>query len=94
MFDRPASPPGALGYGSFDLMLAVVAKAVERGPYLLGNQFTAADVVLGAGLQWGMMTKAIPERPEIVAYGHRLHERPALQRVYAKDAELVAAVGQ
>jgi glutathione S-transferase len=41
-----------------------------------------------------MMTKAIPERPEILAYTGRLRERPALQRVYAKDAELVAALGE
>jgi glutathione S-transferase len=92
LFDRPAGPPGSLGYGTFDAMLEVVAKALEPGPYLLGDQFTAADVVLGSGLQWGMMTKAIPERPEIVAYTGRLGERPALQRVYAKDAELVASL--
>jgi glutathione S-transferase len=93
LFDRPAGPPGSLGYGTFDAMLEVVEKAVEHGPYLLGDQFTAADVVLGAGLQWGMMIKAIPERPEILAYTGRLRERPALQRVYAKDAELAMSSG-
>jgi glutathione S-transferase len=93
MLDRPTGSPQMTGYGTFDAMLEVVAKAVEPGPYLLGDQFTAADVVLGSGLQWGMMTKAIPERPEIVAYTGRLCERPALQRVYAKDAELAASLG-
>jgi glutathione S-transferase len=92
MLERPAGPSGSLGYGTFDTMLDVVTKALAPGPYLLGDQFTAADVVLGSGLQWGMMTKAIPERPEIVTYTGRLHERPALQRVYAKDAELVASL--
>jgi glutathione S-transferase len=58
---------------------------------LLGAHFSAADVVIGSGLTWGMMTKALPERPEFVAYAARLRERPALQRVYAKDAELAAA---
>lgn len=41
-----------------------------------------------------MMTKAIPERPEIEAYERRLQERPALQRAFAKDAELVASLGE
>jgi glutathione S-transferase len=75
-------------------MFDVVAKAVEPGPYLLGDRFSAADVVIGATLWWGMMTKAIPERPEIEAYERRLQERPALQRAFAKDAELVASLGE
>jgi len=93
MLGRAAGPPAALGYGDFDTTLAVVAKAVGPGPYLLGHRFTAADVVIGSGLRWGMGMKIVPERPEIVAYTKRLDERPALQRVVAKDAELVAALG-
>jgi glutathione S-transferase len=90
LFKRPEAPPGSLGYGSFDAALDVVVKAIAAGPYLLGEQFTAADVVIGAGLTWGMMIKVVPERPEILAYTRRLQARPALQRVYAKDAELAA----
>ena len=40
-----------LGYGDFDTVMDVVAKAVSKGPYLLGDQFTAADVVIGSGLR-------------------------------------------
>jgi glutathione S-transferase len=90
MFSRPDVSPSSAGWGSFDATLDVVTRAVAAGPYLLGAQFTAADVVLGSGLIWGTMVKAIPERPEIAAYARRLQERPALQRVYARDAELVA----
>jgi hypothetical protein len=39
------------------------------------------------------VTKALPERPEIAAYAGRLKDRPALQRAFARDAELVAALG-
>jgi len=91
MFKRTEAPSGSLGYGSYDATLDVVTRAISSGPYLLGEQFTAADVVIGSGLTWGTMVKAIPERPEITAYMHRLQARPALQRVYAKDAELAAA---
>ncbi len=91
MFKRPDVMPGALGYGSYDATLDLVAKAVATGPYLLGPHFSAADVVIGSGLTWGMMIKALPERPEFTAYVARLRERQALQRVYAKDAELAAA---
>jgi glutathione S-transferase len=80
-----------LGYGDFDTVMDVVAKAVAPGPYILGEQFTAADVVIGSTLRWGMIFKLIPERPEFTAYSARLAERPALQRSEAKDKELAAA---
>jgi glutathione S-transferase len=57
----------------------------------MGEQFTAADVVIGAGLRWGMQFKLVPERPEFIAYTSRLAQRPALQRAEAKDKELAAA---
>ena len=69
----------------------VLAKAVAKGPYLMGEQFTAADVVIGSGLRWGMMFKLLPKRPEFVAYVARLEKRPALQRATALDQELAAA---
>ena len=68
-----------LGYGDFDTVMNVVAEAVEPGPYLMGEQFTAADVVVGSTLRWGMMFGLLPKRPEFIAYVGRLEQRPALQ---------------
>jgi glutathione S-transferase len=85
------APRSALGYGDFDTAMDVAAKAVEPGPYLLGETFTAADVVIGSTLRWGTMFKLIPERPEFLAYTARLTERPALKRAEEKDKELAAA---
>ena len=81
----------ALGYGDFDTTMNVVANAVARGPYLLGEQFTAGDVVIGATLRWGTIVKLILERPEFTSYRSRLAQRPALQRAEARDKELAAA---
>jgi glutathione S-transferase len=81
----------ALGYGDFDTVMNVVAKAVASGPYILGDQFTATDVVIGSALRFGMMFKLLPERGEFTAYTGRLAQRPALQRAEAKDKELAAA---
>ena len=82
---------GMIGYGEFDTVMNVVAKAIEPGPYLMGEQFTAADVVVGSMLRWGMMFNLLPTRPEFVAYVGRLEQRPALQRATALDQELAAA---
>ena len=79
-----------LGYGDFDTVMNVVAKAVEKGPWLMGEQFTAADVIIGANLRFGMMFKMIPERKEFSDYAARIAARPAAQRAEAKDKGLKA----
>ena len=81
---------GMLGYGDFDTTMDVVAKAVEPGPWLMGEQFTAADVVIGAQIRFGTMFKMLPERPEFTAYAARIAARPAAQRAEAKDKEMGA----
>jgi glutathione S-transferase len=81
---------GMLGYGDFDTTMNVVAKAVEKGPWLMGNQFTAADVVIGSNIRWGTIFKLIPERREFIDYSARIAARPAAQRAEAKDKELAA----
>jgi glutathione S-transferase len=91
-FPRKEAPRRAmLGYGDFDTVMDVAANAVAGGPFLMGEQFTAADVVIGSALRWGMLFKLIPERPEFTAYVGRLAQRPALQRAIAADEELAAA---
>lgn len=90
MYKREDAPPERLGWGSADRVLDVLAAALTPGPFLLGEAFSAADVVIGSGLRWGMMTKAIPERPEFSAYVDRLGERPAQQASMAADMKLAA----
>lgn len=86
---KEQAPRSALGYGDAEMVLDVLTTATAAAkPYLLGDQFTAADVVVGSGLRWGMMFKLIPERPEFKAYVGRLSERPALKRATEKDAKL------
>jgi glutathione S-transferase len=80
-----------LGYGDFDTTMNVIADAVSKATYLMGDQFTAADVLLGANIRWGMIFKMIPERKEFVDYVARLTERPACQRAEAKDKAFAAS---
>ena len=78
---------GMLGYGTFETTMDTVAKAIAQGPWLMGDQFTAADVIIGANIRWGTMFKLVPERPEFSAYAARIAARPAVQRAEAKDKE-------
>lgn len=82
MFGRPpVERKGALGYGSYEDTVEVLAQALTPGPYFLGDRFSAADVYVGAQIQWAMMAKALEPRPVFQQYVERIAARPALQRV-------------
>jgi glutathione S-transferase len=88
--NRPQVAPSSSSYGNYDTVMETLANALAKGPYLLGEQFTAADIVIGSGIRWGGMMKAVPERPEFAAYAERLGARPAAQRSFAKNQALYA----
>jgi glutathione S-transferase len=57
---------------------------------MLGERFTAADILWGTALGWTTGFGLVPETPEIKAYVERIDSRPAVSRVKLKDAELAA----
>ena len=78
-------------YGSYDAVIGTLSDAIVKGPYLLGERITAADILWGGALGWTMAFKMVPERPEFVEYARRIGGRPAAQRAQQKDEALVAA---
>lgn len=90
---RAPGPRGMMGWIDYETTMDILAAGVAKGPWILGERFTAADVVVGAGVNWGLMFGTIPKRPEFEAYAERLRARPAMQRQMAKDAEIGKAAG-
>lgn len=88
---REPAPPSTCPYGDYDTMLKTLTDQLERGPYLLGEKFTAADVLWGMALGWTTMFKLVPELPVIKAYIDRINARPSVARARAKDADLAAS---
>jgi glutathione S-transferase len=91
VYKREVPPNGALGYGDYETTVSVLTEAVKTGPYILGDRFTTADVVIGSQIVWGIAIKGLERTPEIGAYADRMMQRPALQRAFARDAELIKA---
>jgi glutathione S-transferase len=85
---REPVPRSTAGWGDYDTVVEVLRAAVAKGPWLLGDQFTAADVVIGSSIRFGTTFGMLPEIPEFVAYRERILARPALQRQLALDKEL------
>lgn len=87
---RDPAPPSTSPYGDFDTMFATLTAQLASGPWMLGERFTALDMLWGSALRWILMYKLVPELPLLTAYAARVAERPAVQRAAALDAELTA----
>ena len=85
--------PGQAGWGSYERMLDTLQAALVPGPYLLGERFTMADMLLGGTLKWMLQFNMIEARPGFQAYADRLGARPAAQAADRKNAEIAAAHG-
>lgn len=85
------APRSALSYGDFDTTMDVLARAVTPGPFLMGDKFTAADVVVGSTIRWSTVFRLIPERKEFADYMARFTGRPAAKRAEARDNEIAKA---
>jgi len=79
--------PVAAGWGDAQRVIDVLDVALSKGPWILGEPFSAADIVIGSGLNFAVrLFKMIPARPSFDAYIARCMARPAFQR-----AEKIAA---
>ncbi len=88
---REPAPPSSSPYGDYETMLKTLTDQLARGPYLLGERFTAADVLWGTALRWTTMFNLVPETPVVTAYIDRVASRPAVARAAKIDAGLLAA---
>ena len=77
-------------YGTYDAVIDALDAQLQAGPWLLGERFTAADVLWGMALSWTMAFKIVPERPAFVALAQRLKDRPAFRFVHDADQALAA----
>jgi glutathione S-transferase len=88
---REPAPPAMSPYGgNFQTMLKTVVDQLAQAPYLLGDTFSAVDLLWGFAFQWGMMFDLLPKTPIIVDYSGRVTQRPSIVKIMAMDAELAA----
>ncbi len=88
---REPAAPSTSPYGDFDTMFKTLTDQLANGPYLLGDRFSAVDVLWGTALTWTTMFGLVPETPVTRAYMDRINARPSVAWVRKKDTELAAA---
>jgi glutathione S-transferase len=90
---REAGPVAMMPYGDFDTTLNTLVAQLRKGPWLLGEKFTCADVQWGTALTWMTGFGLIEALPPIKAYIDRWNARPSVKTVAKIDADLKKAQG-
>jgi glutathione S-transferase len=81
-------PSVQAGWGDAGRVIDVLDQALDPGPWLLGERFSAADVMIGTDLHFGVEILGLIEpRPAFTSYLARCAARPALQHARAIDRE-------
>ncbi len=87
MKNTPAAPSTS-PYGDYDTTMNILIAQLSKGPYILGETFTAADILWGTALAWTTMFGLVPKDPVIMDYVARIGARPMNIKVRELDAEL------
>ena len=74
------------GWGDFDLMIETWDDALEGREWILGDSFTAADVMLGSSAIFLRLFEMLPNTRNLGDYADRCAARPAYVRAVEKGA--------
>ena len=88
--NRDAGQRQMSAYGSYEAVLETVCAQLRKGPYMLGERFSALDILWASALRWTVGFKLVPEVPEIMDYIARITARPSFAKVAAMDADITA----
>jgi glutathione S-transferase len=84
-FMKQEVPVGTAGWVDLDQVMAFIVKTLSDGPYLLGEKFSATDVLYASSFALFAGSPIMPKSAEVDAYVKRCTERPAHGRGLAKD---------
>jgi glutathione S-transferase len=76
---------GMMGWGAAEEVEAVLNETLKDRKYILGDSFSAADILIGGGVHYMMLFKIMNETPVLKEYAARLTDRPAFKRSMERD---------
>ncbi|WP_029584021.1 glutathione S-transferase family protein [Bradyrhizobium sp. URHD0069] len=81
IFTKIDVPTSTAAWGSATQVFDVLDAALDKGPWILGDAFSAADIMIGSGLNFAVrLFKMVPSRASFDRYIDRCAARPAFQR--------------
>jgi len=76
---------GAMGWAPADEVEETLNERLADRPYLLGDSFTAADILIGGGIHFMLMGKMLKATKVFTDYAARVTDRPGYRRMMEKD---------
>ncbi|MEM8766115.1 MAG: glutathione S-transferase [Pseudomonadota bacterium] len=77
-------------FAAMEDVARVLADAVRGREFIVGDHFTAADVMIGSTIMWGtQLMPVLPRHPELLEYWAGLEQRPAWQKSFAEDQKIM-----
>lgn len=76
---------GQHGWGDFNSMVDTLERGLQPGPWLLGEHFSAADVLVGSSVNFMRMFGILPDSAALTAYVDRCTQRPAFRRAMERE---------
>ena len=80
------------GYGTYDLAIATLEKAISEKQYIAGDYFTAADLFVGANINFMLQFKLLEPKAVFTDYAARMTDRDAYRRAKDIDGKLIAEI--
>ncbi len=77
---------GRNGWGDFKSMIKTLSDGLGGNPWILGDHFTAADVMLGSSVHFLQLFDMLGDAPVLTDYVDRCRQRPAFQTAQSKEA--------
>lgn len=77
-------PRGTAGWMPIEDIGTIIGTLTQH-PYLVGERFSAADILYGTSFALFANSPLLPKSPVIDGYAKRVMARPALARAQARD---------
>jgi glutathione S-transferase len=89
-FEPGADQQRMFGYGTYDLAVGTLEKAVSKSEYIAGDRFSAADLLVGAYVNFMLQFNLLDPRPAFTDYVKRVTDRDGFRRAVEIDDRLIA----
>jgi glutathione S-transferase len=91
---REPGPVTMVPYGDLETTINTLVAQLKKGQWLLGDQFTAVDVLWGTALTWMTGFGLLEAVPPIKSYVDRWNARPTVKKVEEIDTKLLNTLGK
>jgi glutathione S-transferase len=89
-WEVPPDRKAMAGFGDYPTTMRTLETAISAQPFIAGDRFTAADLLVGAMVNFMLTFKLLEPTPAFTDYAGRMTDRPAYRRATEIDNTLIA----